>query len=175
MTSTPVRVRQPPVRRRRAPERRALPPPTGRSRVAGSDIGTPRVEIPGRSAPQMVSRRRGWLLKIKRSKPWQDVPRPCDKRCLGLWRTRDREAEFYGWRKPAEVRPAPAVAVSMLQPPRTATYSPDDVPWGARLYRDGASRGGARRKAAPRVATTRYRPQISLMIANLTGLLAHVG
>jgi hypothetical protein len=30
-------------------------------------------------------------------------------------------------------------------------------------------------KAAPRVATTHYRPQISLTIANLTGLLADVG
>ena len=30
-------------------------------------------------------------------------------------------------------------------------------------------------EGSPRVATTRYRLQISLMIANLTGLLAHVG
>ncbi len=30
-------------------------------------------------------------------------------------------------------------------------------------------------KAAPRVAATRYRPQISLTIANLTGLLAYIG
>jgi len=42
------------------------------------------------------------------------------------------------------------------------------------LYRHGR-RETRTAKEAPGVATTRYRPQISLTIANLTGLLANVG